>query len=77
MKNAFIRTLRLTDDAVIAPEHSHLFAAIGSAMNADTENVQVPLKDLWEKLDKGVQMKFEVKRLEPLFRDEEEFEEFW
>ncbi len=77
LKNAFIRTLRLTDDAVIAPEHSHLFAAIGSAMNADVDKVQVPIGDLWEKLDKGVQMKFEIKRLEPLFKDEAEFEAFW
>ena len=28
LKQAFIRTLKLTDDMVIAPEHSHLFAAI-------------------------------------------------
>jgi predicted CoA-substrate-specific enzyme activase len=76
LKNAFIRTLRLTDDAVIAPEHSHLFAAVGSAMNADTENSRIPIGELWEKLDNGVQMKFEIKRLDPLFRDEKEYEAF-
>ena len=31
LKAAFIRTLELTDDAIIAPEHSHLFAASGAA----------------------------------------------
>ncbi len=33
LKAAFIRTLHLSDEAVIAPSHSHLFAASGAAMN--------------------------------------------
>ncbi|MBO6015018.1 MAG: 2-hydroxyglutaryl-CoA dehydratase, partial [Lachnospiraceae bacterium] len=35
LKEAFIRTLKLDDDHIIAPEHSHLFAAVGSALNAN------------------------------------------
>ena len=34
LKNAFIRTLNLKDEEVIAPTHSHLFAAVGAALNA-------------------------------------------
>ena len=34
LRNAFIRTLKLDDEHIIATDNSHLFAAIGSAMNA-------------------------------------------
>ena len=33
LKTAFIRTLKLDDEHAITPENSHLFAAIGSALN--------------------------------------------
>ena len=45
LKAAFIRTLKLDDEHTIAPENSHLFAAIGSAMNAK-EEVTVSLTDM-------------------------------
>ena len=75
LKNAFIRTLKLTDDAIIAPEHSHLFAATGSAMNSK-EDVSIHIDELIEKLSTGIQMEFEVKRMDPLFKDEDEYENF-
>ncbi len=75
LKAAFIRTLKLTDEQVIAPEHSHLFAATGSAMNYK-EDVSFPIQDLIDKLDKGVVMDFEVKRMEQLFASQEEYDEF-
>ena len=37
LKEAFIRTLKLDEEHTIAPEHSHLFAAIGSALNYKEE----------------------------------------
>ena len=40
LKKAFIRTLNLTQEQVIAPEHSHLFAAIGAGMNCDPETTK-------------------------------------
>ena len=46
LKNAFIRTLKLDDEHIVAPEHSHLFAAIGSALN-HSENVRVNISDLY------------------------------
>ncbi len=76
LKNAFIRTLKLGPDNVIAPEHSHLFAAIGAAMNAPATPTIISISDLYTKLDQGVQMHFEVKRLEPLFADPEEYHRF-
>ncbi|MBQ1400620.1 MAG: 2-hydroxyacyl-CoA dehydratase, partial [Lachnospiraceae bacterium] len=76
LKAAFIRTLNLGPDAVISPDDGHLFAAKGSAMNADKEHYQVPIHELFETLDHGIQMKFEIKRLRPLFKDREEYDAF-
>ena len=75
LKAAFIRTLKLTEETTVDPENSHLFAAMGAALEAEEENA-VPLTDLLEKLEKGVAVHFEMPRLEPLFRDEMEFAEF-
>ena len=75
LKAAFIRTLKLTDEHIIAPEHSHLFAATGSAMNYK-EDVSFSINEIIDKLSKGVKMDFEVKRMEPLFASEEEYIEF-
>lgn len=75
LRNAFIRTLKLTDKQIISPENSHLFAAIGAAMNSKEEKT-TRLSDLHTKLSEGIKMDFEVQRLEPLFKDEAEYEEF-
>ncbi|HPU62827.1 MAG TPA: acyl-CoA dehydratase activase, partial [Mobilitalea sp.] len=75
LRNAFIRTLKLTDEQIISPENSHLFAAIGAAMNSKEEKT-TKLSDLHAKLSEGIKMEFEVQRLEPLFNDEAEYEEF-
>ena len=69
LKAAFIRTLELTDDAIIAPEHSHLFAASGAAMNSKGEG-ETTLKQLLDKLSSKIHMEFEVTRMEPLFASE-------
>ena len=76
LRAAFIRTLRLSPQQIIAPEHSHLFAAVGAAMNPKEHQIAVALKDMIEALSSGIQMDFEVKRMEPLFRDEADFEAF-
>ncbi len=75
LKAAFIRTLNLTPAQVIAPEHSHLFAAIGSAMNAK-EDASVSLSDMTARLRTGIKMEFEVTRMEPLFNNEESYQKF-
>lgn len=75
LKNAFIRTLNLTDEHIIAPEHSHLFAASGAAMNAK-EDITIGIDDLINKLSHGIKMEFEVKRMNPLFPTKEDYEEF-
>ena len=75
LRTAFIETLKLEDEQVIAPQHSHLFAAIGSALNSKMEQV-VALQELQERLAKKIKMDIEVERLEPLFKSTEDYDEF-
>ncbi len=75
LKEAFIRTLNLTDEQIIAPDHSHLFAAVGSAMTYK-EEVCIPVNDIIKRLQSKIKMDFEVERMEPLFADELAYEAF-
>ena len=75
LKAAFIRTLKLDDEHTIVPENSHLFAAMGSAMNAK-EEVSVSLTELKDRLRQSIKLDFEVERMEPLFATEEDYEAF-
>ena len=75
LKAAFIRTLSLAPDEIIAPEHSHLFAAVGSAMNYK-EEVCVPVEDIIKRLQGKIKLEFEVERMEPLFKNQEEYDTF-
>lgn len=75
LKEAFIRTLRLTEDEIIAPEHSHLFAAIGAALQEDVIG-STTLERLIQQLTTGITMEFEVTRMNPLFQDDTEYNLF-
>ena len=75
LKKAFIRTLKLTPETIVDPENSHLFAAMGAALAAEGQDA-VPLQELQLRLEKGVELAFELKRLEPLFADRPAFETF-
>ncbi len=75
LKESFIRTLKLDQEHIIAPEHSHLFAAIGSALNYKPE-VSIDLRGILEKLSSEIHMEFEVERMEPLFSNQEEYLRF-
>ena len=75
LKQAFIRTLQLEGEQIIAPEHSHLFAAVGAAMNTEYDKVTT-IGELNQKLKSDIHMEFEVTRMEPLFADESAYEEF-
>ena len=75
LKNAFIRTLNLTEENVVDPEDSHLFAALGAALKAEDETA-VSIDELIDKLSSGVKIEFEIKRLPALFENGEEYQEF-
>ncbi|MEG0805378.1 MAG: acyl-CoA dehydratase activase-related protein [Lachnospiraceae bacterium] len=75
LKAAFVRTLELDEAHTIAPDNSHLFAAIGSALNYK-EDVTVLLSSILKKLDSNIHMEFEVARMEPLFSTKKDYADF-
>lgn len=75
LKNAFIRKLSLTEENIVAPENSHLFAALGAALKTDKTSI-ISLNDLILRINSGIKMSIEMPRLEPLFYDENEYHEF-
>ena len=75
LKEAFIRTLKLDNEHTIAPKNSHLFAAIGSAMNSK-KDLNVSLQEMQNRLAGKIKMEFEVDRMEPLFASEADYKEF-
>ena len=75
LKAAFVRTLKLDEEHTIAPENSHLFAAIGSALNSKKET-SVSLLELKDRLRNSIKLEFEVERMEPLFTTEEDYKAF-
>lgn len=78
LRNSFIRTLNLKDENIIAPDNSHLYAAIGSALALnDVTNLNVfKLTYLIGKLTTGISLNTEIKRLDPLFKSEKEYNDF-
>ena len=76
LKESFIRTLKLDEEHAISPENSHLFAAMGSAMNAKEDAQEISLAALEERLHTAIHLEFEVARMEPLFASQEEYDEF-
>ena len=75
LKEAFVRTLKLDNEHTIAPGHSHLFAAIGSALNSK-KDLDVSLQQMQQRLEGKIKMDFEVERMEPLFTSEADYHAF-
>ena len=75
LKAAFIRTLNLDEEHTIDVDNSHLFAAIGSAMNAQ-EETSYSMDEMVDKLSGKIVMEAEVSRLDPLFTSEEDYKAF-
>ena len=76
LRETFKRTLKLDAEHSIEPENSHLFAAFGSAMNAQPDAETVSLEELNERLSEPIKLEFEVARMEPLFPDDASYEAF-
>lgn len=76
LKTAFIRTLNLDEEHTIVPENSHLFAAIGSALNSKEDAKDVSLLSMRDRLRAAIAMDFEVDRMEPLFASKEDYQAF-
>ncbi|MCI9336595.1 MAG: 2-hydroxyacyl-CoA dehydratase [Lachnospiraceae bacterium] len=75
LKAAFIRTLGLDQEHVIDTDNSHLFAAIGSALNAKEDHA-CSMEEMLRRLSSDIKMEFEVERMEPLFADQSSYDAF-
>lgn len=75
LKQSFIRTLNLSDEEIIDPSNSHLFAAMGAALLADSGKMK-SFDDLLEILNQPLHLQSEITHLEPLFKNEKEYKEF-
>ncbi len=75
LKEAFIRTLHLSGEYIIAPENSHLFAAMGAAMN-DSNTEGQTLDELIALLSSDIKIEAESKRMEPLFKNQADYDAF-
>ena len=75
LRNAFIRTLKLDKEHAIIPVNSHLFAAMGAAMNYDKECI-VSVSEVQKRLEGKIKMAFEVARMEPLFANRSDYDSF-
>lgn len=75
LRNRFIDTLNLTDENIVTSENLHLFAAFGAALNADASKLHSP-QVLINRLQQNRSMESEINRLEPLFRDQEQLDDF-
>ena len=75
LRQAFVRTLKLTEEETIVPEKAHLFAAIGAALETrDAESIGIDA--LIERMTTGVMLTWELRRMEPLFEDRESYYAF-
>ena len=75
LRECFIRTLNLDEEHTIIPTFSHLFAASGSALLSKREKA-VSAQDMIDRLHNKIQIAFEIQRLDPLFKDQAEFDIF-
>ena len=75
LQKAFARTLKLSEEEAVFPENAHLFAAAGAAIHS-MHSEAAPLHEIFEKLEKGGELKSEMNRLPALFENEEDYRKF-
>ncbi|MEA4854433.1 MAG: acyl-CoA dehydratase activase-related protein [Christensenella sp.] len=74
LRKRFIETLKLEGDAIIHPENSHLFVALGSALMAEGKSFRIAeLPDMLQNAGEG---EHETRRLKPLFADQADYDAF-
>ena len=76
LRKRFIETLKLTKDQILISEDAHLFVAKGAALNSINAK-EISASELEKKLEKFKNTEYsESKPLEPLFHNENEYNEF-
>ena len=74
LRKAFVRTLKLAPENIIALDNANLFAATGAA--ASSGGAELTVSELIDRLKTGTNLAMEIKRLEPLFSSQEEYDLF-
>ncbi|GKX29969.1 2-hydroxyglutaryl-CoA dehydratase [Vallitalea longa] len=76
LRKRFIETLNLNEEQIIFPDNSHYFIAIGAAIGS-IDNDSMTMEELYHRLGElDKTSEYQVKRMRPLFHDENEYEEF-
>ncbi|GAE88784.1 activator of (R)-2-hydroxyglutaryl-CoA dehydratase [Acetivibrio straminisolvens JCM 21531] len=76
LRTRFVETLKLEKHQVISPSNAQLYVALGAALSSKKSKV-IPFKSLEERLSVLDSVTVhEVERLQPLFRDDKELEDF-
>ncbi len=75
LKQAFIRTLKLTPQTTVDPENSHLFAAMGAALESGAAD-PVGIDELLDRLGQDLAYTMEMPRLPALFETEADYDAF-
>lgn len=76
LRQRFVETLNLKDGQIIAPENSQLFVAMGAALLSEKEKI-TSLRKIVEKISDISSIKDDTEpRLEPLFKNEEDYIKF-
>ena len=75
LKRAFIRTLKLTPQTTVDPENSHLFAAMGAALESGAVE-PVDIDELLDRLGQDLAYTMEMPRLPALFETEADYDAF-
>jgi len=76
LRARFVDVLKLADENIVTPEHSHLFAALGAAIRAEKEGTLLNISDLLNNLMGVQELPFEMARLPQLFENQHQFAKF-
>ena len=75
LRNRFVDVLSLTEKQAIVPDNSHLFAALGSAINSSNLE-RTSISTLLNNLKNNDYSETKISRLQPLFESEQQYAEF-
>src|SRR5699024_645848 len=76
LRKRFIETLDLADDEIIFPDDSQLYVAIGAAISS-CEEQPISYEEIKRRVEgNDLKQKSEIGKLEPLFKDKEEYKKF-
>lgn len=76
LRERFIKTLKLSDENAVSPENAQIFVAIGSALYSKEEKKEYIYDELLNLIKEAHKEITTIKTIEPLFNNEEEYEEF-